>query len=87
MGQDPAAERHEARHGLTIAELCDQYMADMQNGRVNGKKLTTISSDKSRVKVHIRPKLGRYKGASITSDEIETFMYSLSQEAKAEQSA
>ena len=55
LGGDPAGERHEARHGLTVAELCDQYMADMQNGRVNGKKPATLVSDKSRIKVHIRP--------------------------------
>ena len=54
---------------MTVAELCDQYSA-----RDNGKKAATITSDKSRIKLHIKPKLGRYRIASITSEQIEDFM-------------
>jgi hypothetical protein len=46
LGQDPAGEKMALRSGMTIAELCDQYSA-----RDNGKKLTTINSDRSRIKV------------------------------------
>ena len=73
LGGDPSSERHEARHGLTVAELCDQYSA-----RDNGKKPITIKSDKSRIKLHIKPKLGKLRVASITSEQIEDFMHSLS---------
>jgi integrase len=73
LGGDPSAERYEERHGLTVAELCEQYQQ-----RDNGKKPETIRADTSRIKVHIKPKLGRYKVASITSDQIEAFMLSLS---------
>ena len=43
MGVDPAQARHELRHGATMAELSDLYVADMEARRgPNGKKLTTI---------------------------------------------
>jgi site-specific recombinase XerD len=74
LGGDPSAERHELRHGMTVAQLCDLYQADMQSGKLNGKKASTISSDISRIKNHIVPDLGKYKVATISSDIIERFM-------------
>jgi site-specific recombinase XerD len=74
LGKDPSAERHESRHGMTVAQLCDEYEADMNSGKINGKKASTIMSDVSRIKNHIKPKLGRYKVSAITSDQIEAFM-------------
>lgn len=61
------------RSGPTVADLCDEYSA-----RDNGKKAGTIRSDNSRIKQHIRPKLGHLKVASITSAQIEDFTRSLS---------
>jgi integrase len=58
---------------MTIAELCEEYQQ-----RVNGKKAATILSDRSRIKIHIKPKLGHFKVASITSEQVEDFMHSLS---------
>jgi integrase len=77
LGKDPSAERHESRHGMTVAQLCDEYEADMNSGKINGKKASTIMSDVSRIKNHIKPKLGRYKVSTITSDQIEAFMNDL----------
>jgi integrase len=57
---------------MTVGELCDEYSA-----RENGKKLTKISSDRSRIKLHIKPKLGKLKVASVTSDHVEDFMRSM----------
>jgi integrase len=73
LGEDPSAERRALRSALTVAELCDEYSA-----RDNGKKPITIRSDNSRIKLHIKPKLGRMRVASITSEQIEVFMHSLS---------
>jgi hypothetical protein len=39
--------------------LCDEY-----EKRDNGKKPETIRPDKSRIKVHIKPKLGKLKVAA-----------------------
>ena len=73
LGEDPSAERKELRTGMTVAQLCDEYSA-----RENGKKPATVKSDNSRIKLHIKPKLGKMRVASITSDDIEAFMHSLS---------
>jgi hypothetical protein len=77
LGQDPAAERMALRNGMTVAELCDEYSA-----RDNGKKLTTIRSDRSRIKAQIKPKLGQLRVASITTEQIEGFMQSVSSGSK-----
>jgi integrase len=73
LGKDPSAERMALRSAPTVAELCDEY-----EQRDNGKKPNTIRADKSRIKVHIKPKLGKLKVASVTSDHVEDFMRSLS---------
>jgi integrase len=66
------------RSAPTVAELCDSYMADMDSGGINGKKASTVKSDRSRIATHIRPKLGKLKAASVTSEHVENFMHSLS---------
>jgi integrase len=72
LGEDPAGARMALRTGMTVAQLCDEYSA-----RDNGKKPTTIRADKSRIKVHIAPKLGKFRVASITNEQIEDFMRSM----------
>ena len=73
LGQDPAGERMALRTGMTVAQLCDEYQQ-----RENGKKPATIKSDNSRVKLHIKPKLGKFRVASVTAEQVEDFMHSLS---------
>jgi integrase len=73
VGKDPAAELKALRRGPTIVELCDEY-----EKRANGKKASTLKSDASRIATHIKPKLGKLKVASVTSENVETFMHSLS---------
>lgn len=77
-GKDPAMEKYELRHGATVSELCDQYLLDMDLHKLNGKKASTIQSDKSRIKHHILPKLGKLRVATITRTQIEAFMHSCS---------
>jgi integrase len=74
MGKDPSAERHALRNGATIADLLDDYLADMDAHKLNGKKASTKKSDKSRIENHIRPKLGKVRLAAITQAQIEHFM-------------
>jgi Phage integrase, N-terminal SAM-like domain len=66
LGQDPAGDKMALRSGPTISELCDEY-----HQRDNGKKPGTIRTDKSRIKQHIKPKLGKLKVAAVTSEQIE----------------
>jgi hypothetical protein len=74
LGNDPSGERQAERKSMTVAQLCDAYVQDMTSDKINGKKLTTIKSDISRIKNNIIPQLGHYKVATITSDQIELFM-------------
>jgi hypothetical protein len=73
VGKDPGAELKALRHSPTVAELCDEY-----EKRTNGKKASTLKSDASRIATHIKPKLGKMKVTSITSEVVENFMHSLS---------
>jgi hypothetical protein len=60
LGEDPAGTRMALRTGMTVTQLCDEYSA-----RENGKKPATIRSDNSRIKIHIKPKLGKFRVASV----------------------
>jgi integrase len=73
LGQDPAGDKMALRSGPTISDLCDDYQQ-----RDNGKKPGTIRSDSSRIKGQIKPKIGKLRVASITSEQIEDFIRSLS---------
>ena len=73
VGRDPAAELKALRHGPTVAELCAEY-----EKRANGKKVSTLKSDASRIATHIKPKMGKLKVVSVTSEVVENFMHGLS---------
>jgi hypothetical protein len=49
----------------------------MQSGKVNGKKISTIKTDISRIETHIKPALGRRKVAGVTQEDVEQFMHGL----------
>jgi integrase len=62
-GGDPSEERRAAREGLTIAEVCDWYVAEAEAGRLLGRnrrpiKPSTVAGDKSRIEQHIKPLIG-----------------------------
>ena len=78
LGQDPSGERQGLRASVTVAQLCDDYVADMKAGRMIGKKASTIRVDVNRISKHIKPFLGRYKVPSVNSDHIEEFVRQLS---------
>jgi integrase len=78
LGEDPSGARMAVRNSPTVAELCDEYVAEMDAHRLNGKKASTIKSDKSRIATHIRPKLGKLKVVSATQADVEAFMHQLS---------
>jgi integrase len=66
-GADPSAERHAARAAITMAALCDLYLAEAA-GHV---KASTLAMDKSRIERHVKPLLGRHTARSLTSEDIE----------------
>ena len=82
--RDPAAEKRAARNAQTVAELCDLYLADTEAGRLvtrrrTQKKASTLAIDKGRIARHIKPLLGQLRVASVTREDVECFMYDVSQ--------
>jgi integrase len=81
-GTDPAADKKARRKAMTVAELCDEYLADATAGRVlmrggKPKKAATLISDKGRIDGHIRPLLGRLKVGAVTRADVEGFMHAV----------
>jgi integrase len=79
LGEDPSLTRMALRSAPTMEQLCDEYIAAMESGKILGKKASTIKSDKSRIAAHIKPKLGQRKVNAVTPDDVETFMRSFNQ--------
>jgi integrase len=89
-GADPAAERKARRVALstTVADLCDRYVEDVEAGRLLTrrrvpKKLTTISTDRSRIAAHIKPLMGRIPVLSLTRHDVERAMHQIAEGATA----
>ena len=83
-GGDPAAAKKETRKAVTVAELCDVYLADAEAGRlptVRGgrKKPSTLATDKGRIERHVKPVLGRLRVPTVTRDDIEAFMHTVAE--------
>ena len=79
QGEDPAAEREEERRAVTVRELCEQYIADMEAGLVLGKggrpkKATTVATDVGRIRRHIIPLLGTRRIKGITKPDMNNLM-------------
>jgi hypothetical protein len=68
-GIDPNRERKRS-NDITVAELCDQYLAD----GYAGKKPSTVLQDRSRIERHIKPLLGTKNLSALTQGDIEQFM-------------
>lgn len=75
---DPLLERKTRRASLTVAELCDQYMAAAEKGLILGrskrpKKASTIEIDRGRVERHIKPLLGSKLVIDLTRSDVVRF--------------
>ena len=66
-GADPSGQRHAARAAMTVAELCDLYIAEAK-GRV---KVSTLAMDRSRIERHVKPLLGRHSVRGLNPEDIE----------------
>jgi integrase len=83
-GGDPAAAKREAREAMSIAELCDAYLADAEAGRIltrrgQSKKASTLTIDRGRIERHFKPLLGRHAVAAVTRADIERFMHAVAE--------
>ena len=66
-GGDPSAERHAVRGAITVADLCELYLADARS-RI---KASTWVLDRSRIETHVKPLIGRLTVRSLTAADIE----------------
>ena len=53
-GEDPSAERHAVRAGMSVSEMCDWYLEEAEAGRILGRnrrpiKRSTLKMDRSRI--------------------------------------
>lgn len=76
---DPLLERKTRRSSLTIAELCDQYVAAVERGLIIGragqpKRSTTLSTDRGRIARHIKPLLGKKLVIDLDRSDVIRFM-------------
>lgn len=70
LGADPQGHRQALRAEMTVAQLCDQYLAE----GVATKKATTVATDRSRIASHIVPLLGGKSISAVTPGDVEAFM-------------
>ena len=82
-GADPAAEKRAARKATTVAELCDAYLTDAEDGRLltrgKPKKASTLAVDKGRIERHIKPLLGGLAVAAVTREDVECFLHDVAE--------
>ena len=79
-GADPLADKIAGRTAITITELCRQYLADVEAGRLLtrrkiAKKESTLISDRGRIARHIVPLLGRMPVKTVRRNDVERFMH------------
>ena len=75
-GIDPLDEEAKAVGNLTIADICDWYLAEAEAGRLLGRrrrpiKPSTLAMDRSRIEAHIKPLLGRRHVGALKLGDIE----------------
>ena len=75
-GADPSAERHAIRQGLTVTALCDWYLTEAEAGRLIGRnrrpiKASSLSGDRSRIELHIKPLIGNRVVSQLKLADIE----------------
>lgn len=77
-GQDPRAEQLSRRRPMTVAELCDAYLADVRETPLDRvgrpKKESTLATDRGRIEGHIKPLLGSLPVSAVTLADVETFL-------------
>ena len=66
-GGDPLDQRQQQQKIITVAELCDLYLAE----GVAHKKATTLRSDRARIEHHLKPLLGSRRVDQVTQGDVE----------------
>lgn len=79
QGETPAEERRLDQNTITVRELCDRYLDDLNAGLVMGKggrpkKSTTIAGDIGRIRRHIVPLIGARRIKDLTKEDVNKAM-------------
>lgn len=69
-GEDPADAKQREKCDPTIAELCDEFLAE----GVSTKKANTVAADRSAIQRHIKPLLGRKKLRSVGRADVSRYL-------------
>jgi hypothetical protein len=71
---DPSADKQAWRQAGTVSDLCDQYFAHAEAGRLPSRKgprkPASLAIDRHRAEAHIKPLLGRHAATAITREDV-----------------
>jgi integrase len=78
-GLDPAEQRLQERHAITVGDLCREYLAKAEAGLIIGrkglpKKASTLEIDRGRIARHIIPLLGKKPLKDLASADVKRFL-------------
>ena len=73
-GEDPAKDRKDARKAQAVVDLAEQYLS--QHAEVK-KRPRSIASDKTLLRLHVLPSLGRLKVADVTRADISNLHHAM----------
>jgi integrase len=81
-GLDPAQDKQERRHALTMNELFARYLDEARAGRVLGrggrpKRASTVAFDEGAIRAHLAPLIGERKVADVTRQVVERLMFDI----------
>lgn len=69
-GENPQSARIKTRAEMTVAELCELYLAE---GAAT-KKASTLVTDRARIERHIKPLLGAKRISTVTDADVQRFL-------------
>ena len=78
-GHDPADRRRDERNAITVAELCEEYLAKAKAGLILGRKgapkrASTLEIDRGRIARHIIPLIGKKPIKDVTSADVRLLL-------------
>jgi hypothetical protein len=74
-GRDPQREKQAARHAITLAELCEEYLMAARAGLVivrgRPKRASTVAIDEGRISRHIVPLIGHIRSRDLRRGDVQ----------------
>ncbi|MFC0161062.1 integrase [Mameliella alba] len=82
LGADPIGDARAKRDALTVSDLCSEYLAEADAGRIlnrsgRPKASSTLEIDRGRIRQHILPLLGRKRLEDLTRQDVSQFIRSV----------